>query len=61
MLYKSQFRKIDPYDWFCGPGSHMSEIVKPGLTSQTKRSWSMMTLDLAHHAMSQYLYSSLPF
>ncbi len=23
MLYKSQFRKIDPYDWFCGPGSHM--------------------------------------
>ncbi len=24
MLYKSQFRKIDPYDWFCGPGSYMS-------------------------------------
>ncbi len=23
MMYKSQFRKIDPYDWFCGPGSHM--------------------------------------
>ncbi len=21
--YKSQFQKIDPYDWFCGPGSHM--------------------------------------
>ncbi len=20
MKYKSQFRKIDPYDWFCGPG-----------------------------------------
>ncbi len=18
MMYKSQFRKIDPYDWFCG-------------------------------------------
>ncbi len=19
MMYKSQFRKIDPYDWFCRP------------------------------------------
>uniref|UniRef100_A0A672R0H4 DNA repair protein XRCC4-like n=1 Tax=Sinocyclocheilus grahami TaxID=75366 RepID=A0A672R0H4_SINGR len=27
MMYKSQFRKIDPYDWFCGPGSHMSYIL----------------------------------
>ncbi len=24
MMYKSQFQKIDPYDWFCGPGSQMS-------------------------------------
>ncbi len=23
MMYKSQFQKIDPFDWFCGPGSHM--------------------------------------
>ncbi len=23
MMYKSQFQKIDPYDCFCGPGSHM--------------------------------------
>ncbi len=23
MIYKSKFQKIDPYDWFCGPGSHM--------------------------------------
>ncbi len=22
-MYKSQFPKIDPYDWFCGPGSHL--------------------------------------
>ncbi len=29
-MYKSQFRKIDPYDWFCGPGSQMeaTEIFK---------------------------------
>ncbi len=20
MIYKSQFKKIDTYDWFCGPG-----------------------------------------
>ncbi len=23
MIYKSQFQKIDLYDWFCGPVSHM--------------------------------------
>ncbi len=22
-MYKSQFRKIDTYDWFCAPGSHI--------------------------------------
>ncbi len=22
-MYKSQFQKIDPYDWLCGPGSHL--------------------------------------
>ncbi len=28
MMYKSQFRKIDPYDWFCGPGSHIALLSK---------------------------------
>ncbi len=23
VMYKYQFRKIDAYDWFCGPGSHI--------------------------------------
>ncbi len=23
MMYKSQFQKITPYDWFCGPGSQI--------------------------------------
>ncbi len=23
MMYKSQFQKSDPYDWFCAPGSQM--------------------------------------
>ncbi len=23
IMYKSQFRKMYPYDWFCGPGSHI--------------------------------------
>ncbi len=23
MMYKSQFQKLVPYDWFCGPGSHI--------------------------------------
>ncbi len=22
-MYKSQFRKTNPYGWFCGPGSHI--------------------------------------
>ncbi len=25
-MYKSQFRQIDPYDWFCGPGSQYQEF-----------------------------------
>ncbi len=27
-MYKSQFWKIDPYDWFCGPGSHMIFVIR---------------------------------
>lgn len=23
MMHKSQFQKIDPYGWCCGPGSHI--------------------------------------
>ncbi len=23
LMYASQFQKADPYDWFCGPGSHI--------------------------------------
>ncbi len=29
MMYKSQFQKIDPYDWFCGPGSQIYLIHEP--------------------------------
>ncbi len=25
MIHKSQFWEIDPYDWFCAPGSHMGK------------------------------------
>ncbi len=24
MMYKYQFKKTDPYDWFCGPGSQLN-------------------------------------
>ncbi len=27
MMYKSQFWKIDTYDWFCGPRSHMAYLT----------------------------------
>ncbi len=23
MMHKSQFRNLDPYDWFCAPGGHI--------------------------------------
>ncbi len=26
MMYKSQFHKIEPYDWFSGPGSQLVKI-----------------------------------
>ncbi len=29
IMYKSQFQKIDPYDWFCGPWSHIMTVVSP--------------------------------
>ncbi len=27
MMYKSQFWKIDPYDWFCAPRSHIIGVT----------------------------------
>ncbi len=26
MMYKYQFRKIYPYDWFCGPESQVQNL-----------------------------------
>ncbi len=26
-MYKSQFQKMDPYDWFCCPGSHFIKML----------------------------------
>ncbi len=25
-MHKSQFQKIDPYDWFCAPGSQLDHF-----------------------------------
>ncbi len=30
MMYKSQFWKIDPYDWFCAPGSRILFLCGSG-------------------------------
>ncbi len=27
MMYKSKILKIDPYDWFCGPGSQIINVI----------------------------------
>ncbi len=37
MVYKSQFQKIDPYDWFCGPGSHFSSYSLINLMEHKRR------------------------
>ncbi len=37
MVYKSQFQKIDPYDWFCGPGSHFSSYSLLNLMEHKRR------------------------
>ncbi len=38
-MYKSQFWKIDPYDWFCGPGSQLSLLKSYNLNHQTNQCW----------------------
>ncbi len=30
-MHTSQFRTTDPYDWFCGPGSHIYSYKVNGL------------------------------
>ncbi len=32
MMYTSQFQKIDPYDWFCGPGPNVIWQLQKRLT-----------------------------
>uniref|UniRef100_A0A8C1NC06 Sodium channel protein n=1 Tax=Cyprinus carpio TaxID=7962 RepID=A0A8C1NC06_CYPCA len=56
MMYKSQFRKMDPYDWFCGPGSDAGQCpenyvcIKAGLnpdygyTSFDSFGWAFLAL-----------------
>ncbi len=36
VLYKSQYKKTDPYDWFCGPGSHMIKVNQTNTRVKTK-------------------------
>ncbi len=37
-MYKSQFKKNEPYDWFCGPGSHIRMISE---VSYCTEDWSI--------------------
>ncbi len=39
IMYKSKFKKIDPYDWFCGPGSHL--LIND--VCSTKLYWSVFS------------------
>ncbi len=35
MMHTSQFHKTDPYDWFCGPGSHLYSELHAGYHDPT--------------------------
>ncbi len=39
-MYKSQFWKMDTYDWFCGPGSRITESSLYFLEKVTHISWT---------------------
>ncbi len=44
MTYTDQFRKIDPYDWFCGPRSHIQSQVSAGFehfSSNQNSEWAL--------------------
>ncbi len=35
MMHTSQFHKTDPYDWFCGRGSHLADaLIQSDLTTE---------------------------
>ncbi len=61
-MYKSQFRKIDPYDWFCGPGSHM---CKWDLDRKYSFKWKQTIKYVLHTAVCQssgdVLLNRIPF
>ncbi len=43
-MYKSQFKKTDPYDWFCAPRSHIfdRDLVRKILIDNTPRLFSLL-------------------
>ncbi len=43
-MYKSQFQKIDPYDWFCGAGSHINMISEGSCDIDGKAEFSASLL-----------------
>ncbi len=51
MMYKYQFRKIEPYDWFCGPGSHLSLLTLNWQSEHNRYSKH-------HHITSRYLVNT---
>ncbi len=57
MTYNSQFRKIDPYDWFCAPGSHI-EYIKREMFSQL---FFQLLLFPANLLMCKYLFKNKTF
>ncbi len=60
-MYKS-FKKIDPYDWFCGPGSHLLKGEEPPscLTCQTKITVKHILLDCTvFNVNRQWFYSEV--
>ncbi len=56
MWDKSQFKKMDPYDWFCGQGSHIWSTS----TRYTSRSWTQRLSDLCVFTHSRCIWWCCP-
>ncbi len=57
-MHTSQFHKIDPYDWFCAPGSHIRVILWK-CQFLLKSCLLLSSLGLQHHALlSEWLFSN---
>uniref|UniRef100_A0A673M081 TELO2 interacting protein 2 n=1 Tax=Sinocyclocheilus rhinocerous TaxID=307959 RepID=A0A673M081_9TELE len=60
MMYKSQFRKIYPYDWFCAPGSHTVLNALKLVLCSVKHVFSWVLVQVGRPWLTEYLEKVFP-